>query len=1282
MGALSSEELNFLSCFVNGGVCKVKLDSDFTLLYGNDEFYKIYGYSKEEMKIELGDRLITVIDEEDIGHISEVVESAYANHEKTFEFEKRITRRDGQKIIIYTKGTFAEEDGETVLYNVITDITEKKKLEEQHKLDEQKIRIALEQTADIIFDYDIQEKTLRQTVYASEIYGTAEYMENVPESLIESGFIQKEYVGEVRSAFRRIEEGDAKVSCIVRVRGRDGQYFWNRIILSTLFNEQHEPVHAIGILEDISKEKEAELAVVKEERYRKAMIPMSVSYAQVNVTRNTLEEVKTGFSQFQDIWDGENYEEYVKSAVCKYIHIAEREVYLDTFLTDNLKKAYAQGQREIRLEHRRIGDNGRYVWLAAVMYLLEDPFTNDLKGLFYLRNINKEKQEEMRLKYQSRMDSLTMLYNKRNFEEQVKCYLIETDKSRCHTFMILDVDDFKIVNDTYGHMFGDQVLKQVAEILKRSFRSVDVVGRIGGDEFALFLKDSGDKMTAAASARRIARQIEEGFGEKRRITCSIGAAMYPADGETFAELYQNADAALYNSKRNGKGCTTFYEKKAAEGIEIPISRTKIDEGQFIWADLPRPLDMSIADEIEDAIYISDPETYEIKFANKFIREQMNFKEDEYVGQKCYKALQGLDEPCSFCTNKYLNFEEYYVWENRNRLVDRHFMMKDKLIMWQGIPARFEYAVDITEKENQIQELKERISAWKNLVDCIWEMAEQPVLSSALQIMVKTAADAYKGDRAYIFEYSDAKNKVGFMEEWCREGVRSRKKGDTDNMFASTFWAGHLKADKEVFIRDIEEIRIPNIDEYKWMSRYKVHSFAAVSYSLKGRPAGFIVVENPARSLRDLSFLKSLSYFAGSVISERKLTSQLEYLGYHDSLTGLLGGNGYARWKDMHREMPLKKAGILVLDMNLLKDVNERYGHVRGDKILIETAEILRKYFNEQNIFRINGDQFVVICENISEEDFNRTVQGAEKMLRTVGYDGASCGSAWTEVEMDILTLQGAADEKMRAAKKLYHSEQRKKAESIRPSNAKALLEELKAGYYYVYLQPKVNMDTGEVIGAEALARYTSPEHGSISPERFIQVMEAERLVRYLDLYMAEKICCMLSKWYAEGKRIVPVSLNLSRVTLVEEGIAKTLKMVLNKYKIPVQWIELEITEGIGNLEEETLLRVAREMQREGFKITLDDFGMKYTNTSMLVSFELQTLKIDKSLVQKLEGSARKQAVVRHICSMCEELGAGVVAEGIEKEEQMQLLKELGCREAQGYFFGRPMPPEEFIKYIQ
>ncbi len=1281
MGVLSGDELDFLSCFVNGGICKVRMDDDFTLLYGNDEFYRIYGYSREEMKIELGCRLVAVIDEGDIGHISEVIGNAYANHEKSYEFEKHITRRDGSKAVIYTKGTFASENGETVSYNVIADITEQKRMEAQHRLDEQRVKIALEQTADLIFDYDIQKKALKQTSYAAEIYGADEYIENVPESLIEKGYIHEDHIDAVRNVFKRIEAGDAKASCVVKVRNADGIYIWNRMTLSALYDEQKAPVKAVGVLEDISVEKEAELSFVKEERYRKAMIPMSVSYAQVNITRDTVEEIKTGFSRYQEVWDGESYEKYLRSIVSRYVHIEEREKYLDLFLPQQLRKAYEEGKCEIRLEHRRIDDNGRYVWLAAVMYLLEDPFTDDLKGLFYLRDIDKEKQEEMKLKYQSRMDSLTMLYNKRNFEEQVKKYLSKTEKRRHHTFLILDVDDFKRVNDTYGHMFGDQVLKQIAGILRENLRSVDIVGRIGGDEYAVFLKDSGEKEQAEKSAQRIGRQIEEAFGKGRKITGSIGAAMYPEDGESFEELYQNADVALYRSKKNGKGCITFYDETIAGKHDILVSRTKIDDEAAEAGSMPGILDISIADEIDDAIYICDPLTYEMKYANKFIREQLALK-DDYIGQKCYKVLQGLEEPCPFCTNKYLRFDQSYTWEHKNNLIGRQFSIKDKLIMWQGSPVRFEYAVDITEKENTAQHIKDKWDSGHRLISCIWKMIEEPDLQKALQIMVRTAANVYKGDRAYIFGYDDSKCKASFMEEWCREGIRRRKDMQTDSMFSSTFWAEHLKKDEMIYVDDIEEIKIPNVDEYKWMSRYKVHSFGAVSYSTDEQASGFIVVENPSRSISDLTFLKALSHFTGIIIQTNKMIEELKYAGYHDSLTGLQGRNGYDRWISVRKDRYADLTGLIVLDLNWLKEANERYGHVRGDQILVETSQVLKKYFEEENIFRLNGDTFIAVCEDISREDFSAVVQEAEKELETVGYDGAACGSVWSEGGADILKLQGIAEERMISAKQLYHRKQKRRKQNIRPSNAKVLLEELRAGYYYLYLQPKVNMETGEVIGAEALARYTSPDRGEISPDQFIRTMESERLTRYLDLYMVEETCRMLSRWEREGRKVVPVALNLSRLTLEEDQIAQTLKMILNKYKIPAEWIDLEITENIGGMTKEALQSVIRQLQKEGFRITLDDFGMKYMNTAMLAMFDLQTLKIDKSLIQNLESSKKEQAIIRHICDMCEELRTGVIAEGIEKEEQMLLLKKLGCRNAQGYYFGRPMPPEEFIEYIQ
>ena len=603
---------------------------------------------------------------------------------------------------------------------------------------------------------------------------------------------------------------------------------------------------------------------------------------------------------------------------------------------------------------------------------------------------------------------------------------------------------------------------------------------------------------------------------------------------------------------------------------------------------------------------------------------------------------------------------------KNNLIGRQFSIGNKLIMWQG--ARFVLNMQLILRKENSAAYKDKWDSGHRLISCIWKMIENLILKA----LPDHGEDSgkYTGDRAYIFGYdSKCRPARSFMEEWCREeNPEKRKTCERTACFPESTFCRTSEKD-EMICDDIEEIKIPNVDEYKWMSRYKVHSFGAVSYSTDEQASGFIVVENPSRSISDLTFLKALSHFTGIIIQTNKMIEELKYAGYHDSLTGLQGRNGYDRWISVRKDRYADLTGLIILDLNWLKEANERYGHVRGDQILVETSQVLKKYFEEENIFRLNGDTFIAVCEDISREDFSVVVQEAEKELETVGYDGAACGSVWSEGGADILKLQGIAEERMISAKQLYHRKQKRKKQNIRPSNAKVLLEELRAGYYYLYLQPKVNMETGEVIGAEALARYTSPDRGEISPDQFIRTMESERLTRYLDLYMVEETCRMLSRWEREGRKVVPVALNLSRLTLEEDQIAQTLKMILNKYEVPAEWIDLEITENIGGMTKETLQSVIRQLQKEGFRITLDDFGMKYMNTAMLAMFDLQTLKIDKSLIQNLESSKKEQAIIRHICDMCEELRTTGVVRRYRERRQILLTEEnLAAQKRPGILF--------------
>ena len=199
------------------------------------------------------------------------------------------------------------------------------------------------------------------------------------------------------------------------------------------------------------------------------------------------------------------------------------------------------------------------------------------------------------------------------------------------------------------------------------------------------------------------------------------------------------------------------------------------------------------------------------------------------------------------------------------------------------------------------------------------------------------------------------------------------------------------------------------------------------------------------------------------------------------------------------------------------------------------------------------------------------------------------------------------------------------------------------------------------------------------PIKFIPLLEKERLIRYIDFFVFEEVCKTLHRWKAEGKKLVPISLNFSRNTLLESDFVKTLKIIAAKYNVLRSLIEIEITETIGEIDTKIISNISKEIKNAGFTIALDDFGSKYSNISLFTTLEFDTLKLDRSLVEKLQVSSEKKIIVRSVINMCKEMNVRTIGEGIETEEVNSLLASLNCDHAQGYLYSRPIPIPEFEK---
>lgn len=558
--------LKSLADNIPGGVCEVAFDDDFTLLYGNEGFFSMYGYTPEEMRTELGNRLTPSIHPDDVPRIRKTVSEALEKN-SGFEYEKRVYRRDGTMACMLTRGTFSKRPGGYVLNCVIIDITARKNIEQELMLSEERFRIALAQTTDIVFEYDMGQHLVRHTNRSVAVYGLEQVVENAPWSIVKRGVVTADFVESFLDMYRRIDGGEQTVSCEVQAKLADGTLVWDRLTMTNVYGSDGRPFRAIGIIEDITAQKEAERRFADEEQFRTAMLSKAITSYEVNVTQNRMIRGHDGWDSRFHVELTDDFEELMRRFAEKAVHPEEREAFLEMHSCRYLLDAFEQGAREFEAEYRRRETDVETIWVSCTLHLLQEPESGDVKGFAYVTNIDGQKKHELSLQYNAERDLLTGLYNRHTTEQLIRDLLKTETVDTIHAFMMIDLDNFKSVNDTLGHIFGDAVLSEIAKKIRGVFRKSDIVGRIGGDEFVVFLRDIPQTGHAVAKAEELCQEFRTSFAGENgtyKISGSVGVSYYPADGTTFDELYGKADMALYAAKHRGKDACAVYRETLAD----------------------------------------------------------------------------------------------------------------------------------------------------------------------------------------------------------------------------------------------------------------------------------------------------------------------------------------------------------------------------------------------------------------------------------------------------------------------------------------------------------------------------------------------------------------------------------------------------------------------------------------------------------------------------------------------------------------------------------------------
>jgi len=438
------------------------------------------------------------------------------------------------------------------------------------------------------------------------------------------------------------------------------------------------------------------------------------------------------------------------------------------------------------------------------------------------------------------------------------------------------------------------------------------------------------------------------------------------------------------------------------------------------------------------------------------------------------------------------------------------------------------------------------------------------------------------------------------------------------------------------------------------------------------------------------------------ITERKIAQhELYKLAHHDILTGLpnriLLEDRLQQTKALaHRTNTL--FAVLFLDLDRFKIINDTLGHSVGDELLRMVAIRLKSALRETDtIARIGGDEFIIILQDIKDRP-NITFL-AEKITRSLGlpftlrdhelFITTSLGiSVFPEDTSNTDEMMKKADIAMYHAKATgrnnfqFYNDNMDENASRRFTISTSLRRGLEQNEFRVYYQPKVDVNSGQIVAMEALVRWEHPELGLLSPVEFIQLAEESGLIMQLGEWVLRESCKQNKKWQNEKLIDMRVAVNLSGYQLQHTNLLETIKSVLKETGLSPDHLELEITESVIMQNPEFAVTILNEFSSMGIHISIDDFGTGYSSLAHLKRFSVNTLKIDKSFVRDVDLSTTDAAIATAIIAMGNSLNLNVIAEGVETEAQFEFLKLNNCHQVQGFLFSKPLPPEDLYEILQ
>lgn len=425
------------------------------------------------------------------------------------------------------------------------------------------------------------------------------------------------------------------------------------------------------------------------------------------------------------------------------------------------------------------------------------------------------------------------------------------------------------------------------------------------------------------------------------------------------------------------------------------------------------------------------------------------------------------------------------------------------------------------------------------------------------------------------------------------------------------------------------------------------------------------------------------------------------LAYHDVLTGLPNRLLFQQTLDSAMEQAKRRKwemAVMFIDLDRFKIINDSVGHHQGDQILKQAAARIQSVMDKDHLLsRFNGDEFMVLMPQVNNmEAVRRMARNILNAFKTpVINDGwelflsASIGiSMYPEDSITAEDLMKSSDTALHRAKQQgggriqFYKQEMKHYFSDRLELESYLRKAVEKQEFSLFYQPQICVKSGEVFGSEALIRWHHPKQGLVAPDVFIPLAEETGLIEEIGRWVLNTACHQAKQWQENGYPAFSVSVNVSVRQFQQRDFLDDVKQALAKSGLEAQYLHLELTENITLRDVRYSIRHVKALRLLGVKVSIDDFGTGYSSLSYLKDFTIDILKIDRSFVRNLRNGSHDGAIVKAILTMCDGLALTAVAEGVETEEQLNILKTFGCSYVQGFFYSKPLPVDEFQSFLK